>query len=139
MSTSNNTKTDYRFEGWHGFNQDACEGHMKFQEFEPKVWDEDDVDVKVLYCGICASDASLLAGEWGPVPEKGQVCGHEIVGEVVRTGSKVEGGLKVGDIVGIGAQFDSCLECEWCTSDQENLCAKVVSAPIPPVSFFSMA
>lgn len=41
------------------------------------------------------------------------VVGHEIVGKVVKAGPKAEG-FKEGDLVGIGAQCDSCLECEWC-------------------------
>jgi D-arabinose 1-dehydrogenase-like Zn-dependent alcohol dehydrogenase len=55
--------------------------------------------------------------------------GHEIVGTVVRVGSKVEGGLKVGDRVGVGAQNDSCLgrkgDCEQCANGMENYCSKV--------------
>jgi D-arabinose 1-dehydrogenase-like Zn-dependent alcohol dehydrogenase len=47
-----------------------------------------------------------------------QVVGHEIVGEVVRVGPKVEGGIKVGDIVGVGAQCDSCLNCHSCQSGE---------------------
>lgn len=63
--------------------------------------------VKILYCGICGSDVSSLTGEWGPVKDIcPQVCGHEIVGEVVRVGTSPENGLKIGDLVGIGAQSD---------------------------------
>lgn len=40
------------------------------------------------------------------------VVGHEIVGKVVKAGSKAS--HKEGDLVGIGAQCDSCMECEWC-------------------------
>jgi alcohol dehydrogenase (NADP+) len=69
-----------------------------------------------------------MSSGWGPV-DYPQVVGHEIVGEVVRVGSAVKdikvsfrpevGRLtirKVGDIVGVGAQNDSCLECSECTS-----------------------
>lgn len=61
------------------------------------------------------------------------VCvGHEIVGKVVRVGSQVEGGLKVGARVGVGAQSDSCLgrlprgECEDCSDGLEQYCANMV-------------
>lgn len=78
--------------------------------------------VKILYCGICGSDVSSLTGEWGPVKDIcPQVCGHEIVGEVVRIGTSPENGLKIGDLVGIGAQLDSCRECEWCREGQSSL------------------
>lgn len=129
MSAAANNNTDYKFEGWAGLTTDACKGQMSFQEFEPKKWDEDDVDVRVQYCGICGSDVSALSGEWGPIDNVvPQVCGHEIVGEVVKLGSKVENGLKIGDIVGIGAQSDSCRECEWCKNGEENFCSKQVSS-----------
>jgi D-arabinose 1-dehydrogenase-like Zn-dependent alcohol dehydrogenase len=120
-------QTDYKFEGWAGLSKDACDGKMQFQSFEPKKRDEDDVDVRIQYCGICGTDISALEGEFGPLPKEGSVCGHEGVGEVVRVGSKVEGGLKVGDIVGIGIQSDCCRECEWCKNGEENVCAKQVS------------
>ncbi|OXC71334.1 hypothetical protein AYX13_00201 [Cryptococcus neoformans] len=115
---------DNEFKGWAGLDEKACDGKLSFQEFAPKKWDEDDVDVKILYCGICGSDVSSLTGEWGPVKDIcPQVCGHEIVGEVVRIGTSPENGLKIGDLVGIGAQSDSCRECEWCREGKENYCA----------------
>jgi alcohol dehydrogenase (NADP+) len=115
------------FEGWAGLSDKACEGEMEYQEFQPKPFDEDDVDIKVIYCGICGSDVSALSGEWGPVEGKQQICGHEIVGEVIRVGLKVENGLKFGSVVGIGAQSDSCRECESCQAGEENFCQKSVS------------
>ena len=63
------------------------------------------------------SDARLIS----------QICGHELVGEVIKAGPQVENGIKVGDIVGVGAQSDSCRECEWCQNGNENQCAKQVS------------
>lgn len=44
-----------------------------------------------------------------------QVVGHEVVGEVVKVGDKVKH-LKVGDIAGVGAQCDSCLDCTSCNA-----------------------
>ena len=51
---------------------------------------------------------------------------HEIVGTVVRVGSKVKSGIKVGDRVGVGAQAGSCYECKCCKSGFENYCLKPV-------------
>lgn len=52
--------------------------------------------------------------------------GHEIVGIAVRVGSKAEGGIKVGDRVGVGAQSESCLgrkgDCEECANGNEPYC-----------------
>lgn len=57
--------------------------------------------------------------------------GHEIIGKIVRVGSKVEGGLKIGDRVGVGAQSDACLSrfgpCEDCSAGEEQYCSKFVA------------
>lgn len=55
--------------------------------------------------------------------------GHEIVGTAVRVGSKAEGGIKVGDRVGVGAQSDSCCnrtekKCYECSIGQEQYCSQ---------------
>lgn len=59
-------------------------------------------------------------------PDYPVVVGHEIVGTAVRVGSKAEGGIKVGDVVGVGAQSDSCLgrdgPCDVCEAGAENYC-----------------
>jgi D-arabinose 1-dehydrogenase-like Zn-dependent alcohol dehydrogenase len=60
------------------------------------------------------------------------VVGHEIVGEVVRAGPMVEGGLKVGDIVGIGAQSDSCLKCARCRERESPPHSPTTSLPVRP-------
>jgi alcohol dehydrogenase (NADP+) len=43
----NTMKTDYRFQGWIGLDKDAVRGNMVWQEYEPKTWTEEDVDIKV--------------------------------------------------------------------------------------------
>ena len=70
------------------------------------------------------ADKFLLQGE-APYP----ICvGHEIVGNVVRVGSKAEGNFKIGDRVGVGAQSDSCLnrwgDCDPCSNGLEVYCVK---------------
>ncbi|KAK8847355.1 hypothetical protein IAR55_005212 [Kwoniella newhampshirensis] len=116
---------DYKFEGWAGDSPDSIKGNLKWIEYEPKKFADDDVDIKVHYCGICASDISTLSAGWMPMDEAyPQVVGHEIVGEVVRVGPNVKNGLKVGDIAGVGAQCDSCLECKYCVDHKEQYCNK---------------
>lgn len=56
--------TDYKFEGWVGLNKDAAQGKMVWQEFEPKPWEETDIDIKVTHCGICGSDLHTLRSGW---------------------------------------------------------------------------
>ncbi|GAA5828574.1 hypothetical protein JCM11251_000859 [Rhodosporidiobolus azoricus] len=113
---------DYKFEGWQALAGDSIEGKFEWREFEPKAFADDDVDIKIQYCGICASDLHTASGGWGAV-DYPQVVGHEIVGVAVRVGSQVSH-VKVGDLVGVGAQNDSCLECTYCKSDKEPYCEK---------------
>ncbi|KAJ5909235.1 NADP-dependent alcohol dehydrogenase 7 [Penicillium taxi] len=115
--------TDYKFEGWMGLDKESANGKMVWQSFEPKPWEETDVDFRVTHCGICGSDMHTLRSGWGPTMYPCCV-GHEIVGEVVRVGSKAEGNIKIGDRVGVGAQSGSCLECESCKAGLEQYCSK---------------
>ncbi|MCX2452215.1 NAD(P)-dependent alcohol dehydrogenase [Pedobacter sp. PLR] len=84
---------------------------------EPGV---DDVEIKILYCGVCHSDIHTARNEWGgtmyPV-----VPGHEIVGKVSRVGANVSK-FKVGDTVGVGCFVDSCGHCSNCKDHQEQYC-----------------
>jgi uncharacterized zinc-type alcohol dehydrogenase-like protein len=79
-----------------------------------------EIEVKITHCGICHSDLSLIDNEWG-ISQYPLIPGHEIVGQITKVGSQVEG-LQVGQRVGIGWQRSSCLGCEWCASGEENLC-----------------
>lgn len=90
-----------------------------------------DSPVKVLYCGICATDLDGLQGKYGEFSSsKPTVCGHEVIGEVVKAGDK--SGRKVGEIVGIGFQSDSCRECGACKSHHEDCCPQLVSTIAGP-------
>jgi len=115
--------TNYKFHGWLGLDKDSAKGQMVWSEYQPKPFEETDVDIKITHCGICGSDLHVLRSGWGQ--SLYPVCvGHEIVGTAVRVGSQVEGGIKVGDRVGVGAQCSSCLrpDCEQCASGVENHC-----------------
>ncbi|THW77327.1 putative zinc-binding alcohol dehydrogenase [Aureobasidium pullulans] len=112
--------TDYKFEGWLGHDAESVKGNMKWGEFEPKQWSEDDVDIKVSHCGICGSDLHTLKSGWGETPYPCCV-GHEIVGKAVKVGSNVKH-VKVGDRVGVGAQSHSCGKCEDCKNGDQSHC-----------------
>ncbi|KAF5712264.1 NADP-dependent alcohol dehydrogenase 6 [Fusarium mundagurra] len=128
--------TDYKFEGWMGEDEKSAEGNMVWQEYEPKKWEETDIDIRITHCGICGSDLHVLRSGWRQAPYP-VVVGHEIVGVAVRVGSQAEGGIKVGDIVGVGAQSDACLnrklgddnnerpKCNECASGEENYCTRM--------------
>ncbi|MFU2319344.1 NAD(P)-dependent alcohol dehydrogenase [Rahnella sp. PCH160] len=80
----------------------------------------DDVEMKILYCGICHSDLHQIKNDFGgthyPV-----VPGHEIVGKVTAVGANVTK-FKVGDHAAVGCIVDSCGECPACARDLEQFC-----------------
>ncbi|MBB2147292.1 NAD(P)-dependent alcohol dehydrogenase [Pedobacter gandavensis] len=84
---------------------------------EPGV---DDVEIKILYCGVCHSDIHTARNEWGGTMYP-TVPGHEIVGKVSRVGANVSK-FKVGDTVGVGCFVDSCGHCNNCKDHQEQYC-----------------
>jgi alcohol dehydrogenase (NADP+) len=57
-----------KFEGWLGHSPDCAAGKMQWGEFEPKIWEEGDVDIEVSHCGICGSDIHTLKSGWGETP-----------------------------------------------------------------------
>ncbi|WP_109300704.1 NAD(P)-dependent alcohol dehydrogenase [Aquimarina sp. AU474] len=86
----------------------------------PDIRDEQ-VDIKVHYCGICHSDLSMINNEWGNA-QFPLVPGHEVVGEIIATGSNVKN-IKKGDYVGLGWFSESCMHCDQCMNGSHNLCA----------------
>jgi uncharacterized zinc-type alcohol dehydrogenase-like protein len=81
---------------------------------------EKDVEIKILYCGVCHSDIHTARNEWGFTMYP-SVPGHEIVGKVTRVGAGVTK-YKVGDTVGVGCFVDSCRHCDNCADDLEQYC-----------------
>lgn len=86
-----------------------------------------DVQIEILYCGICHSDIHQARNEWKSVMPTVYPCvpGHEIVGKVTKVGSAVTK-YKIGDLVGVGCLVDSDGECPQCKSNVEQFCAKAV-------------
>ncbi|KAJ3015882.1 hypothetical protein HKX48_004330 [Thoreauomyces humboldtii] len=111
--------TNYKFAGWVSKDKHAI-GNMVWEEYEPKRWTEDDVDIQITHCGICASDLHTASSGWGET-DYPTVVGHEIVGKIVRIGSNVKN-LAIGDRVGVGAQSGSCRNCIQCKEDLEPYC-----------------
>jgi len=54
----------YKFEGWMGLDKESVDGKMVWSEFQPKAWEETDVDIRVSHCGICGSDLHTLRSGW---------------------------------------------------------------------------
>ncbi|CBI37637.3 hypothetical protein AAG906_025299 [Vitis piasezkii] len=85
---------------------------------------DEDVTVKILYCGVCHSDLHSVKNEWG-ITRYPIVPGHEIVGIVIQLGNNVKK-FKMGDRVGVGVLVGSCKTCETCQQDLENYCPSMI-------------
>ncbi len=80
----------------------------------------EDVQIEILYCGVCHSDLHTARNEWKNTIYP-SVPGHEIVGRVVAVGNKVQN-FKVGDLAGVGCLVDSCGHCNSCNEGEEQYC-----------------
>ncbi len=92
--------------------------------FERRDVGADDVEIEILYCGVCHSDLHQARDEWGnstfPL-----VPGHEIVGRVTKVGNAVTK-FKVGDLAGVGCMVDACGTCPDCNQGLEQYCNHTV-------------
>lgn len=87
---------------------------------ERRVPGPDDVQIDILYCGVCHSDLHTARNEWKNTLYP-SVPGHEIVGRVSAVGANV-GKFMLGDVVGVGCMVDSCQHCASCGADLEQYC-----------------
>lgn len=89
-------------------------------DYTPRTLRDHDVQINVLFCGVCHSDLHQARNEWSntifPV-----VPGHEIVGRVSAVGNHVSR-YQVGDLVGVGCMVDSCRSCPSCEEGLEQYC-----------------
>jgi len=92
--------------------------------FERRDLNPNDVQIEILYCGICHSDIHQVRNEWGGSTFP-MVPGHEIVGKVSQVGSAVSD-FNIGDSVGVGCLVDACGECPDCRDDLEQYCNQAV-------------
>lgn len=83
---------------------------------------ENDVQIEILFCGICHSDLHAVRNEWSAVPTVYPIVpGHEIVGRVAQVGSAVTK-FKPGDMVGVGCMVESDGTCPQCKAGLEQFC-----------------
>ena len=98
----------------------AADAPLKKMNIQRRSITPYDVEIEILYCGICHSDLHTARNEWNdtiyPV-----VPGHEIVGRVTGIGNQVSG-FKIGDVAAVGVMVDSCRECEYCRDGLEQYC-----------------
>jgi uncharacterized zinc-type alcohol dehydrogenase-like protein len=81
-----------------------------------------DVEIDILFCGVCHSDLHQARDEWHNTVYP-CVPGHEIVGRVARVGDRVKG-FASGDLAGVGCMVGSCGECANCRAGNEQYCVK---------------
>ena len=102
------------------FGTVAADADLNEMTIERRLVTPKDIEIEILYCGVCHSDLHSARNDWGfstyPV-----VPGHEIVGRVSSVGSEVTK-FKVGDLAGIGCIVDSCQTCSSCKQDLEQYC-----------------
>ncbi len=100
-------------------------GVFKPYEFNRHAVGDDEIQMEILYSGICHSDLHNVHGDWRK-EEYPMVPGHEIAGKVVKVGKNVTK-FKVGDYAGVGCIINSCHECDFCKNGQEHYCSNTVS------------
>jgi len=99
---------------WHG------KGDIRYDTVpDPRIEDPQDAIIKVSSCAICGSDLHLMDG-YIPFMERGDVLGHECMGEVVEVGRATRD-LKVGDRVVIPFTI-TCGRCEQCRKGNYSVC-----------------
>lgn len=102
------------------FGTESTESALKQINIERRAATPNDVEIEILFCGVCHSDLHAAKNDWGgtvyPV-----VPGHEIVGRITNVGSEVTK-FKIGDMAAVGCIVDSCRTCESCKKDLEQYC-----------------
>jgi uncharacterized zinc-type alcohol dehydrogenase-like protein len=104
----------------HALAATEVKGRLKPFSYDPGPLGDEQVELEVLYCGICHSDVAMLNNEWG-FSRFPFVPGHEVIGRVVEVGSDAKMVTK-GQIVGLGWNSGSCLHCAPCLSGDHNMC-----------------
>ncbi|MDB5226694.1 MAG: Alcohol dehydrogenase GroES domain protein [Bacteroidota bacterium] len=102
------------------YGTEAADAPLKQMDISRREITSKDIEIEILYCGVCHSDLHTARNDWGGTVYPA-IPGHEIVGKVTRVGSEVSK-LKVGDFAGVGCLVDSCMECKSCRQDLEQYC-----------------
>ena len=105
------------------YSADSATSPLSLDTIQRRDTTERDVQIEILYCGICHSDLHTVRNEWSSVMSTTYPCvpGHEIVGKVTKVGTAVTN-FKSGDLVGVGCMVDSDQSCPNCQADLEQFC-----------------
>lgn len=107
-----------------GFAMFSADDTFHPYEFSRRPVEDNDIQIEILYAGICHSD---LHAAWDEQKEQGlhahypMIPGHEIAGRVVKAGKNVTK-FKVGDYAGVGCMVEACGDCFFCDMDKEQFC-----------------
>lgn len=102
------------------FGTEAADADLKQMNIQRRRPLLHDVEIEILYCGVCHSDLHTARNEWHGTSYP-CVPGHEIVGRIVSVGTEVTK-FKIGDIAAVGCLVDSCRECQYCKDGLEQYC-----------------
>ena len=109
-----------------GFAMFSAEDTFHPYEFTRHAIGDNDIQIEILYAGICHSD---LHAAWDEQQEQGlyasypMIPGHEIAGRVAKVGKNVTK-FKVGDLAGVGCMVNACGHCSSCEMHKEQFCEK---------------
>ncbi len=115
----------YPAKGFAAHSADSALAPLSIPRREPLP---QDVQIKILYCGVCHSDLHQVLDEWHEVMPTVYPCipGHEIVGRVTKVGNGVTK-FKEGDLAAVGCMVDSCQTCENCREGLEQYCENIAT------------
>ena len=102
------------------YGTESPEANLKELHIDRRVVQTQDVEIDILFCGVCHSDLHFARNDWG-MTEYPVVPGHEIVGRVTKVGADTSK-YKEGDLVAVGCLVDSCRTCSNCKDDLEQYC-----------------
>jgi len=103
------------------YGTETAEAPLEQMEIQRRELTANDIEIEILYCGVCHSDLHTARNDWGFTTYPA-VPGHEIVGKVTKVGDGVSK-LKVGDFAAVGCLVDSCQTCDNCKHDLEQYCS----------------
>lgn len=106
------------------YGSESPEADLKPLKIDRREITPTDVEIDILYCGVCHSDLHFAKNDWG-MTQYPVVPGHEIVGKVTKIGQNVDN-YKIGDLVAVGCLVDSCRTCNNCKNDLEQYCPEWV-------------
>jgi len=103
-----------------GYGANSAQSPLAPFSFERREPGPRDIQIEILYCGVCHSDLHTVRNEWQNTIYA-CVPGHEIVGRVTAVGNQVKT-FKAGDVAAVGCMVDSCRSCASCRDGLEQYC-----------------